>query len=100
MIEESESRRLQDPEKALQRIEVLVHDPLFERDDGVLGDGDALRANLAAARCDVAVADALRLFQFFDAIFHIDETTALEPLERSENWEAGEEVPETYPFTV
>jgi erythromycin esterase-like protein len=35
----------------------------------------------------------------FDALIHIDETRALEPLERTAAWERGE-VPETYPFTV
>jgi erythromycin esterase-like protein/predicted phosphoribosyltransferase len=35
----------------------------------------------------------------FDALIHIDDTRALEPLERTGVWETGE-VPETYPFTV
>jgi erythromycin esterase-like protein/predicted phosphoribosyltransferase len=35
----------------------------------------------------------------FDAVIHLDETRALEPLERTARWEAGE-VPETYPFAV
>jgi erythromycin esterase-like protein/predicted phosphoribosyltransferase len=35
----------------------------------------------------------------FDAVIHFDETTALQPLERSSEWEAGE-LPETYPFGV
>jgi erythromycin esterase-like protein len=33
----------------------------------------------------------------FDAVIHLDETTALEPLERTPRWETGE-APETYPF--
>jgi erythromycin esterase-like protein len=33
----------------------------------------------------------------FDALLHIDETRALEPLERTQIWER-EELPETYPF--
>jgi len=32
----------------------------------------------------------------FDVILHLDETRAVEPLERTATWEAGE-VPETYP---
>jgi len=38
----------------------------------------------------------------FDAVIHFDETRALEPLERTAGWEAGEpgEVPETYPSGV
>lgn len=35
----------------------------------------------------------------FDAVFHYDRTRAVEPLERSAIWEAGE-VPETYPSGV
>lgn len=32
-------------------------------------------------------------------MIHIDQTRAVEPLERTAGWEKGE-VPETYPFTV
>jgi len=35
----------------------------------------------------------------FDAIIHIDETRAVEPLERTSPLEEGE-LPETYPFKV
>jgi erythromycin esterase-like protein len=35
----------------------------------------------------------------FDAVIHLDETRAVEPLERSAGWETGE-APETYPFAV
>lgn len=35
----------------------------------------------------------------FDAVIHIDETRAVEPLERTAGWEGGE-IPETYPFAV
>jgi erythromycin esterase-like protein len=40
-----------------------------------------------------------RLPEQFDAIIHIDETRAVEPLERTSIWEEGE-LPETYPFNV
>jgi erythromycin esterase-like protein/predicted phosphoribosyltransferase len=40
-----------------------------------------------------------RVADQFDAIVHIDETRAVEPLERTAGWERGE-APETYPFTV
>jgi erythromycin esterase-like protein/predicted phosphoribosyltransferase len=40
-----------------------------------------------------------RLADQFDAVIHIDETHALEPLERTSEWEAGE-LPETYPWGV
>jgi hypothetical protein len=35
----------------------------------------------------------------FDAVIHIDQTRALEPLEYTSEWERGE-LPETYPTAV
>jgi erythromycin esterase-like protein len=40
-----------------------------------------------------------RLSAQFDAVIHMDETHALEPLERTGTWETGE-VPELYPWGV
>src|SRR5207253_8875532 len=40
-----------------------------------------------------------RFAQPFDAMIHVDETRAVEPLERTSQWEAGE-LPETYPSAV
>jgi erythromycin esterase-like protein len=40
-----------------------------------------------------------RVADQFDLVAHIDETTAVEPLERTSEWEAGG-VPETYPWGV
>ena len=40
-----------------------------------------------------------RLPEQFDAIIHLDETRALEPLERTSEWELGE-LPETYPTAL
>jgi erythromycin esterase-like protein len=40
-----------------------------------------------------------RLAGQFDAMLHFDETRAVEPLERTAEWEAGD-VPETFPFGV
>jgi erythromycin esterase-like protein/predicted phosphoribosyltransferase len=40
-----------------------------------------------------------RLADQFDAVIHIDETRAVEPIERTARWDEGE-VPETYPFAV
>jgi erythromycin esterase-like protein len=40
-----------------------------------------------------------RLPEQFDAVLHFDETRAVEPLERTAEWEVGE-VPETFPFGV
>ena len=42
---------------------------------------------------------AASLAQQFDAVLHFDETRAVEPLERTVEWEAGE-VPETYPSGI
>jgi erythromycin esterase-like protein len=40
-----------------------------------------------------------RLADQFDAVIHLDQTRAVEPLERTAQWETGE-FPETYPFAV
>ena len=40
-----------------------------------------------------------RVADQFDAVIHVDDTRAVEPLERTALWETGE-VPETYPFAV
>jgi erythromycin esterase-like protein len=40
-----------------------------------------------------------RLSEQFDAVIHFDQTRAVEPLERTAQWETGE-FPETYPFAV
>jgi erythromycin esterase-like protein len=40
-----------------------------------------------------------RLPSQFDAVLHYDETRAVEPLERTAEWDKGE-VPETFPFAV
>ena len=40
-----------------------------------------------------------RLADQFDAIIHIDETRALEPIEQTARWKDGE-VPETFPYAV
>src|SRR5204863_227894 len=39
------------------------------------------------------------LSEQFDAVIHFDETRALEPLERTSEWDTGE-VPDTFPFAV
>jgi erythromycin esterase-like protein len=40
-----------------------------------------------------------RLPAQFDALIHLDETRALEPMERTAGWERGE-LPETYPTGI
>ena len=76
------------------------------REDGAVKDG------LRSARLERAIGViyrpdtermshyfSARLSEQFDAVIHFDETQALEPLERTSGWEAGE-VPETFPFAV
>jgi erythromycin esterase-like protein len=41
-----------------------------------------------------------RLADQFDAMIHLDETRALQPLERNPQWQTDEEVPETYPSGI
>jgi erythromycin esterase-like protein/predicted phosphoribosyltransferase len=75
-------------------------------------EGDALAESLREARLERAIGviyrpETERLSHYFgsrlpdqfDAVIHFDETRALEPLEYTAEWEAGE-VPETYPFAV
>ncbi|HEY0361335.1 MAG TPA: hypothetical protein VGC83_03580 [Solirubrobacteraceae bacterium] len=40
-----------------------------------------------------------RLSDQFDVVVHLDETSAVAPLERTSVWEEGE-LPETYPWGV
>jgi erythromycin esterase-like protein len=40
-----------------------------------------------------------RVAEQFDAVVHIDESSAVEPLELTGEWQAGE-LPETYPWGV
>jgi erythromycin esterase-like protein len=74
-------------------------------------DGDAARA-LSEPRLERAIGVIYRpdterqshyfnarLADQFDAVVHFDDTKAVEPLERTAEWEAGE-VPETFPFGV
>jgi erythromycin esterase-like protein len=70
---------------------------------------DPVRSTLADSRLERAIGVIYRpetermshYFQVelpdqFDLLIHLDETTALEPLERQASWDK-EEVPETYP---
>jgi erythromycin esterase-like protein/predicted phosphoribosyltransferase len=42
----------------------------------------------------------VRLPDQFDALIHLDMTSALQPLDRDSGWETSEEIPETFPFEV
>jgi erythromycin esterase-like protein len=66
------------PEEALERAIGVIYRPETER------QSHYFRA---------------RITEQFDAVIHIDKSRAVEPLERTAEWTAGE-VPETYPFTV
>jgi erythromycin esterase-like protein len=68
-------------------VAALGH-PRLERAIGVIYRPETERASLYFHA---------RLPQQFDAVIHLDQTRALEPLERTQHWERGEEPPETYP---
>ena len=78
----------------------------------VMNDTDAVAQQLRAPRLERAIGVIYRpeterqshyfrarLPNQFDAVPHFDETSAVKPLETTEEWEAGE-VPETFPFAV
>jgi erythromycin esterase-like protein len=72
------------------RATTLLSSALLERAIGVIYRPETEReSHFFLAR----VADQ------FDAVIHISETRAVEPLERTARWEQGE-APETYPFAV
>src|SRR5437899_8955052 len=54
------------------RIEEFVDDPLFERDDCVVGYRDALGAHLGATLSDVAVTDTVSLSKLCGSILSIE----------------------------
>ena len=75
-------------------------------------EGDRTARSLGGARLERAIGViyrpdterashyfSARLAEQFDAVLHFDETRAVEPLERTARWDAGE-VPQTYPFAV
>jgi erythromycin esterase-like protein len=67
-----------------------LHDPKRERAIGVIYRPDTERQGHYFHA---------RLADQFDAALHFDETRAVEALELTAEWEAGE-VPETFPFGV
>jgi erythromycin esterase-like protein len=67
-----------------------LRDPQLERAIGVIYRPETER---------VSHYFQVRLSEQFDAVLHFDETRAVEPLEYTAEWEAGE-VPETFPFAV
>src|SRR5438045_59754 len=73
-----------------EKVTSTVYGPRLERAIGVIyrPESERLSHYLHA-----------RLPKQFDAIIHIDETRAVEPLERTSVWDTGE-LPETFPFKV
>ena len=69
---------------------VALREPLLERAIGVIYRPETERASHYFQA---------RLSAQFDAVIHFDETRAVEPLERSSEWETGE-VPETFPTGI
>ncbi|MCT9933922.1 erythromycin esterase family protein [Planotetraspora sp. A-T 1434] len=72
------------------RAAVLMRRALLERAIGVIYRPDTERQSHYFQT---------RVSDQFDAVIHIDETRAVEPLERTALWERGE-APETYPVAV
>src|SRR5437762_9826186 len=63
---------LQPPPDPAKRIIKVIHHTFLQGDDAVVRDLNTFRANLRATFGDVAVADSLRVSQFFNAIFRIE----------------------------
>jgi len=91
--------------------EALFHDVAIARFLLILRDGN-LNAGLREPRLERAIGviyrpETERVSHFFhailpaqfDAVLHFDRTRAVEPLERSSEWEAGE-VAETFPSGI
>lgn len=89
--------------------EKLFHDTELERFLLLMGEGSHVSATLRSPLLERAIGVIYRpeterqshyfqssLSRQFDAVIHIDETRAVEPLERSVKWETGE-VLETFP---
>jgi erythromycin esterase-like protein len=67
-----------------------LREPLLERAIGVIYRPETERASHYFKA---------RLSEQFDAVIHFDQTRAVEPLELTAEWEAGE-VPETFPTGI
>lgn len=92
--------------------EAIFHAAGLERLLLMFGDGSDAAAPLAERRLERAIGvvyspETERLSHYFeaslpaqfDAVIHLDETRAVEPLERTATWRTGE-LPETYPSAV
>jgi erythromycin esterase-like protein len=96
----------------VESVETLLHIAGIPRFLLDLGRPDRAARGLAAPRLERAIGVIYRpqterashyfrasLSAQFDAVLHFDRTRAVEPLERTSEWEAGE-VPETFPSGI
>ena len=58
---------MQNPKEFTDRIEIVVYDTLFQRNDRVVRYSDSFRAYFRAALCDVAIADTVFFLQVASA---------------------------------
>jgi erythromycin esterase-like protein/predicted phosphoribosyltransferase len=92
--------------------EALFHATGRDRFLLILNDSEAIMRQLRDPRLERAIGVIYRpeterqshyfqarLAEQFDAVLHFDKTRAVQPLESTEEWEAGE-LPETFPFAV
>lgn len=106
----AERKRVQ--EALPESYEALFHESGLENFFLNLRDVDDLRVHLLEPRLGRAIGVIYmpqterqshymesHLSEQFDAVLHLDETRAVEPLERTAEWSRGE-VPETFPFSV
>src|ERR1700757_4611283 len=54
-----------------QWVEKTIDHPFLEWNDGVVGDGNAFRANLGTTLCDIAQSDAKLRSQISHSIAHV-----------------------------
>lgn len=93
-------------------VEALMHETGIERFMLLMRESDRLRSALREPMLERAIGVIYRpeterqshyfyarVSQQFDALIHIDETRAVEPLERTSQWDIGE-APETFPSGV
>jgi erythromycin esterase-like protein len=95
-----------------ESYEALFHESGISRFFLNLRDDPEIKADLREPRLERAIGviylpESERISHYFeahlsdqfDAVFHFDETRAVEPLERTTSWAEGE-VPETYPSSL
>jgi erythromycin esterase-like protein len=73
------------------RVKAALSEPLLERAIGVIYRPETERQS-HYFRANIS--------EQFDAVIHIDETRAVEPLERTARWDAGDESAETFPTGI